>query len=371
MRIGKIIKNLKNLGSLKVEDKDWLAKNKLLLFEFVKNYPVREAVSGRQPNLERYLKLILKPMPIIVGVLIAALLGGGGVAYASQNSLPGDTLYPVKLVTEDLQTAIAWNPEKKMELEAKFANRRLEEIKKLQGRLKKKGDEIPKEVVEKALNQANKRLEKAQERIEKMEEGALKEKALEAASRLEKALETHEQILSDLAGEVPKPALETLLHAQEVAAKHSVQTLEKILRLEKAEEVHKRLKEKGIPRIEGAKERAEGKLKALKNRLEALENYVDNLEKKGIEINEDAHAKLNEANEKVKETEKLIEEEKYLEAFEAAHQAMRLMMETQLFLRRPASLLKYLPTESLAPAPAPLEPTPLPTSGVNVLPVEK
>ena len=66
-----------------------------------------------------------KPMPI---ALILALLFSGSVSYAAEGTLPGDTLYPVKIhVNENLQTALALSTEAKAALHGRLAERRLEE----------------------------------------------------------------------------------------------------------------------------------------------------------------------------------------------------------------------------------------------------
>lgn len=44
---------------------------------------------------------------VILGILAAALAGGGGAAYASADALPGDALYPVKTGLQDLELAFS------------------------------------------------------------------------------------------------------------------------------------------------------------------------------------------------------------------------------------------------------------------------
>ena len=44
---------------------------------------------------------------IVISLLATALAGGGGVAYAATDSLPGDALYPVKTALQDLNLAFA------------------------------------------------------------------------------------------------------------------------------------------------------------------------------------------------------------------------------------------------------------------------
>ena len=55
-------------------------------------------------------------------------LVGGGAAYAAQDAMPGDTLYSLKLATEDLRLRLTFSDTSKAELLAEFAERRVEEI---------------------------------------------------------------------------------------------------------------------------------------------------------------------------------------------------------------------------------------------------
>jgi len=70
----------------------------------------------------------LRAATIIVTVIIAISALGTGTAYASQGSIPGDILYPVKLGTEQIQRVLTADGVKEVELELRFANKRLEEM---------------------------------------------------------------------------------------------------------------------------------------------------------------------------------------------------------------------------------------------------
>lgn len=86
---------------------------------------------------------MILPLLIIIG-----LLGGGaGATYASQASLPGDVLYPVKLVTERAQVALTVDDTKEAALHLKFSSERLEEVEEL-AHEGKKDPEIVKIAVE-------------------------------------------------------------------------------------------------------------------------------------------------------------------------------------------------------------------------------
>jgi len=68
----------------------------------------------------------------MIGIIVAAVLAfsalGGGTAYASQDSLPGDILYPVKLGTEQVRMILPANDLAKAELALSFAEKRVEEM---------------------------------------------------------------------------------------------------------------------------------------------------------------------------------------------------------------------------------------------------
>jgi hypothetical protein len=70
------------------------------------------------------------PISILIAVILLSTIAGG-TAYASQSSLPGDLLYPVKTTTEDVRLFLAGNPSMKAELSLKFAQHRLEEMNQL------------------------------------------------------------------------------------------------------------------------------------------------------------------------------------------------------------------------------------------------
>jgi hypothetical protein len=65
-------------------------------------------------------------------VILSLLFGGSGAtAVAAQASLPGDFLYPVKILSEDVRLELANQPESQVKLALKFAASRFEEIQSL------------------------------------------------------------------------------------------------------------------------------------------------------------------------------------------------------------------------------------------------
>jgi hypothetical protein len=64
----------------------------------------------------------------IAAILAAVAVAGGGTVYASQRSLPGDALYPIKTGAESVQLALTFGDESKANLLLTFAQRRVDEM---------------------------------------------------------------------------------------------------------------------------------------------------------------------------------------------------------------------------------------------------
>ncbi len=72
----------------------------------------------------------------VMAVCLLILLTGS--TYASFDSLPGDTLYPLKRTVEDTQVKLTQNPVAKTKLQVKFAEKRFQELESLEAKSPKK-----------------------------------------------------------------------------------------------------------------------------------------------------------------------------------------------------------------------------------------
>lgn len=156
------IDELKKLKSIKADEGFRFDLRKKILREL--DGAVTKQSSGRLFNqrmsIAPYLLIILflRKKMFIPLLLVAALLGtGAGTTYASQNSLPGDVLYPIKIIAEKAQTALVFNNVKEAELYSKFASKRLEEIEKLA-----EAEKINLELAQKAVDYYKKDLSASQ-----------------------------------------------------------------------------------------------------------------------------------------------------------------------------------------------------------------
>lgn len=138
------LKELHRLSDSINADELWVTENKTKLFAQIANTVRTEEKQGgfSFANIEQLISIFIpksmaamaRPL-LVVAIAIGATVGGwvAGVS-ASQNSLPGDALYGVKLATEKTQVTVAVMTGDKgaeTQLHLKFAGRRSQEVKKV------------------------------------------------------------------------------------------------------------------------------------------------------------------------------------------------------------------------------------------------
>jgi len=92
-------------------------------------YQLLSALAEPKPRRWQSFFLGWKPQwTTAVAIVLVLLLAGGGTVAAARSSMPGSTLYPVKLATEQVQLALTFPSLGKTELYARLADRRVTEI---------------------------------------------------------------------------------------------------------------------------------------------------------------------------------------------------------------------------------------------------
>ena len=102
------------------------------LLALIEHSPVIEPTREPRP-VPGLASFFFQPFPRLVPVTIAFLIFfGTGVAFAAEGTLPGDTLYPVKIsVNEGFRRALAVTPTERANLETELAARRITEAESL------------------------------------------------------------------------------------------------------------------------------------------------------------------------------------------------------------------------------------------------
>ncbi len=150
----------------------------------------------------------------MIGIIIAVVLTvsglGGGTAYASQDSLPGDVLYSVKLGTEQVRMILPGDDIDKAELALTFADKRVAEMATLAEKGRTENLILARDKYDDALNTVMSRIE------------AARGKGLATARVSELVSETTAEQLSALDkvyDQVPAEAREAITKARQVSLK--------------------------------------------------------------------------------------------------------------------------------------------------------
>ncbi|MFC1958584.1 DUF5667 domain-containing protein [Chloroflexota bacterium] len=213
-----------------------------------------------------------RAVAIVVAVILFISALGTGTAYASQSSLPGDTLYPVKLGTEQLQRVITLDDAAEVELELKFASTRLKEMEEV---VEKNPEEIPVAVTgyERNLNLAILRAE--QTKNEGLQTNLQERIALVISSQL--------SMIDELEDGVPEEAEKAISNAKDVAINGHIKALQGLAKKNpvKAAEINMKTMQGRLNRAEVESER--GNVREMERTLQ----HFQSLRRFGEEISED------------------------------------------------------------------------------------
>jgi len=107
---------------------DALERRVLARADEIKAATLRKERPVRRPFWSRLAGKRLRFLPVALSLVIALVVAGVGTVAASDSSLPGKALYPVKLATERVRLAVTLRQEARAQLRLAFAERRLGEM---------------------------------------------------------------------------------------------------------------------------------------------------------------------------------------------------------------------------------------------------
>lgn len=174
-------------------------------------------VAGKEPWLRHegwitrvaYMKRFSTSMAgVILAVVLAVSALGVGTAYASQASLPGDALYPLKLATEQAGIVLSLDGAARVERALSFANKRMREIEALAQKGRSQDLELAVEQYGYALNMTLSMIEQAADR------GLATENV---TALVAEATARHLSVLDEVWDTVPEEAQTAVAHARNVS----------------------------------------------------------------------------------------------------------------------------------------------------------
>ena len=200
-KFNEIIKKAKAVR-MKSEEKSEIRAR---LYAVARGESVMKDSAARQIGQRSIIFKFFKPMPVLASLMIA-LLAGGGVSFASENSLPGDLLYPVKVgINEEVRARLSVSVAAKASWDAERAERRLTEVEQLSDQGKLTADQQT-AIVQKFEEHAD----HAQERLVKLSLKSDARAAAKVSAKIEGVIKKHGRILAKIGGEQPEIAVATL-----------------------------------------------------------------------------------------------------------------------------------------------------------------
>jgi len=127
------LQSLDTLRDTPARDENVKLAGREAFLEFAKSIraPVSPKPKHRLNRWKTFFGRERRPMTTIVGIALAFILafgGAGTTAYAAQDSLPTEFLYPVKEFTEQIQLALTTDPEAEVQLLLDFTQERMREM---------------------------------------------------------------------------------------------------------------------------------------------------------------------------------------------------------------------------------------------------
>lgn len=332
MKESKLINYLKSLRHLE-PDQGWFSSNKKDLQEFIKENPV--LVKPKSFSYFFFLRNFRFASAIVAVILVLGL--GSGAVLASQDTLPGETLFPVKLLTEEVEKFLARDDFSKAEISIKLTNKRLEEVIKLTS---SNNPEENQEHINKNLERFKTELKTAEGFLFKLDIKNKKDKkTLKLALKFGESLTNYQELLEEIEDLFPNQLKKVIQLAREASGKGEETSFKIALKLKieieeevdgeeegdadgkegKKLEIMTKIKEKAQEEISDAEE----KLSDAKEKAEEL-----------VEIPKAARKLLDRAEDHLTKTIEAFDEEKYGKAFGQARATERLAKNAERIIDR-------------------------------------
>lgn len=249
------LKQLKNGESAGSPSRDFVAKNREILMMQIKNssapaekplsavYFWRLAESVMPTNVFRF---VVRPVALSLLVFGVAFGSWAATVSASYDSLPGDTLYSLKMVAERAQLSLT-SGDDKPSLQAELAGRRLEEMAKIAERSDVQNKE---ERTMKAVANFQEHVKAVKTTLENMNDGGkaaevaqmMDRKTAEFSSALDKAKENASEGMKKEVDKASNLVTDTSIKAMEVIIKQSEQGTVQINQEEMANKIGEKIK---------------------------------------------------------------------------------------------------------------------------------
>lgn len=331
MNNDEINKGIKNLHGIKLTDQE----KQSVLASILK-----ETVEAQKRSSKNYWQFVFRKsmwhrhLTRTIAICLIVLLGGSSTIFASENSLPGDLLYPIKInIAEPAGDILTVGVTSQARREAEKTGRRLAEAEKLVN----KGDLNPVEN-EEIRKQIQNRLDKFESLRQKLEKTSPVEEVVSINSELEAQINAHASILEEIS-EHASSSQKTEIDQLKETIKENKDHIKKGRELveEKLIAEHSKTKEQETEYFEDSTKKIDDSIKDTRKKL--IDSYRDS---KGItkEILDNASGTLREAENMINEAKDKINAGQSDEAISSLFSARRNAEEASISVKKSSDFSK-------------------------------
>lgn len=221
----KNLKKVKNLESVGRPGGAWVAENRDILMSQINPQRKEAEYKPTQYYLDYFSSLMRQNVlrPALMAVLVVgAYFGYSAVTLAAKASLPGEYLYPIKVLSEKIQLATTVGDESKVKLTMSFVSRRGDELQQLAR--KPDTDQAKAENISTAVNKITADVANVQKSINKMATGSSASSIISTAKAVDDAtlkvekdlVDVHASLSLDVKKEVAKDVKDAIATAEAV-----------------------------------------------------------------------------------------------------------------------------------------------------------
>jgi hypothetical protein len=192
----------------------------------------RDTIAAAHPSL---LKLARGPVLVVLSAFVVLLGGSFASVRAAESALPGDTLYMLKLITEQTRLVLTSSKPSKVVLKVEFTMRRVEDLKTI---IEAPDDEITErdERVSRVTDILKQDFNTLKEQLEDVQNEDVAVETAEAAKLVDKELAEVVKALDDAKEDVSSEVIIDIMDAQAGAADAGIKALEVLIEAVKDDE---------------------------------------------------------------------------------------------------------------------------------------
>lgn len=222
------IRTLRTAPDRIVPDAAWVRHTRETLLMQVRNTlpiarpSVREQLGGIVRLFSEFQIGSFVRKPIMAAIFVMVCMAGGSIfsVSASEQSLPGDLFYGLKLVTEQARLALTSTTDEKLKLKTEFTERRVDELQ------RSVADEAYREQVPQVAEMLKRDLGTLKEQLSDVTQQSSSAKIVEAAKLLDEKTNAVITALQDTKSQLSPEAKEKVTEAQSAASDVGIQAIE-------------------------------------------------------------------------------------------------------------------------------------------------